>query len=116
MCSYASRLLKGAEIHYGITEKECLAIVWAIKHYRPYLYGTHFKVITDHAALKWLLNLKDPTGRLARLSIYLQAYEFEIDHRSGHLYNNVDALSRPILHFEVYGTEEERSSKNLDFF
>jgi hypothetical protein len=51
VCSFASRLLKGAELHYGITEKECLAVIWAIKHYRIYLYGTNFTVINDHKAL-----------------------------------------------------------------
>ena len=92
---YASRTLKGAEINYGITEKECLAVVWAIKQYRVYVHGKKFSVITDHAALAWLMNITDPTGRLARWSIYLQAYTFDIVHRKGLLHSNADTLSRP---------------------
>jgi hypothetical protein len=58
--------LKGAELHYGITEKECLAVIWSFKHFRIYLYGTKFTVVTDHKALHWLMTINDPTGRLAR--------------------------------------------------
>jgi len=64
--AYYSRILKGAEIHYGITEKECLSVVASIKHFRDYIQGMRFKVITDHSALTWLKNIKEPTGRLAR--------------------------------------------------
>lgn len=95
VCHYESRLLKGPEIHYGISEKECLGIVWAIRKFRPYLYGTQFQVITDHSALKWLMSIKDPTGKLARWSVYLQGYDFEIIHRKGTSHLNVDILSRP---------------------
>ena len=95
VCYYASRLLKGAEVHYGITEKECLAVVWAVKHFRVYLHGTKFIVIADHSALKWLMTINDPTGRLARWSLYLQAYDFEIIQRKKH--TNVEAFSTPVL-------------------
>ena len=94
---YGSRLLKGAEKNYGITEKECLAVVYGVKLYRNYLYGTRFTIITDHSALKWLMNIKDPAGRLARWAIYLQAFEFEIIHKKGSTHSNVDAISRPVL-------------------
>ncbi|CAF1074989.1 unnamed protein product [Brachionus calyciflorus] len=64
--AYSSRILKNAEIHYGITEKECLAVVFGVKKYRIYVYGTEFDVVTDHLALKWLMSISDPTARLAR--------------------------------------------------
>ena len=97
VCQYASRLLKGAELHYGITEKECLAVVWAIRQFRTYVHGVHFIVITDHSALVWLMSIRDPTGKLARWAIYLQSYDYEIKHRRGRIHSNVDTLSRPVL-------------------
>src|SRR5215471_5792617 len=54
--AYASRTLTLAERNYGITELECLAIIWAVKYFRQYICGVKFTIITDHAALKWLLN------------------------------------------------------------
>jgi len=93
---YYSRLLRNAEKNYPITQKECLSVVWGMKKLRPYLYGKPFIVRTDHAALKWLLNLKDATGRLMRWSILLQDYKFVIYHRAGHKHGNADGLSRLI--------------------
>ena len=52
------------------------------------------KVVTDHSSLRWLLNLKDPDGRLARWAIKFQAYDFEIEHRPGSKHINADSLSR----------------------
>lgn len=94
-CMYLSRLLKGAEVHYGISELECLAIVWAISKLRHYIFGQRFTVVTDHSALTWLLNVKDPHGRLARWGLYLQTFDFKIIYRRGVDHGNVDALSRP---------------------
>ena len=53
-----SRKLNCAEANYTKTEKECPEVVWAVTHKcRPYLHGQKFTVITDHSALRWLLNL-----------------------------------------------------------
>jgi hypothetical protein len=54
------------EWNYMITKLECLVIVWTMKHFRPYLYGTKFTVITDHSALRWLMSIQSPSGRLMR--------------------------------------------------
>ena len=57
--AFASRLLKGAELHYEITEKECLAVIWAIQKYRIYLYSTKFdrslsiRVVNEHQRPSW---------------------------------------------------------------
>ena len=91
---YASRVLTAAERNYSTSEKECLAVLWAIKKLRPYIEGYRFRVITDHSALKWLRNLKDPTGRLARWALEMQQWDFEIIHRKGALNHLPDALSR----------------------
>ena len=107
--AYASRLMKGAEINYGITEKECFAVVWTVKQFRNYLFGTEFKIITDHSALAWLMAIKEPTGRLARWAIYLQAYTFTLVHRSGIIHSNADTLSRPpIEQINSIRIDEER--------
>ena len=120
---FISRLLKGAEIHYTITEKECLAIIWGILKLSVYLCSKKFTIITDHSALIWLLSTKNATGRIARWQIILQTFEFEIIHESGKKHLNVDALTRlplktttvnmNIVEFES-NNENEPSSKGLD--
>lgn len=92
--AYASRTLTRQEQKFATTERECLAVIWAVEKFRPYVEGTRFTVITDHYSLLWLNNLKDPTGRLGRWALRLQAYDFNLVHRKGQ--DNVvpDLLSR----------------------
>ncbi|CAF4944880.1 unnamed protein product, partial [Rotaria socialis] len=69
--AYASRTLSTAERNYGATEREALAIVWATKHFRPYLEGNKIYVRSDCKALEWMRTAKDVTGRLARWAMKL---------------------------------------------
>ena len=92
--AYAGRSLNPAERNYSVTEREGLAVVEGIRHFQSYLYGRQFTIYTDHNALKWLMTLKEPTGRLARWSVLLQQYDFEIKHRAGTTNGNAESLSR----------------------
>ncbi|GBC39113.2 retroviral-like aspartic protease 1 [Rhizophagus irregularis DAOM 181602=DAOM 197198] len=92
--AYTSRSLNKAECNYPITDQECLAIVWAIKHFQHYLGLKPFTIVTDHSALKWLKTSKIPKGRRARWVMDLQQYDFNIKHRAGKANANADALSR----------------------
>jgi hypothetical protein len=91
---YASRLLNVAEKNYSATELECLGIVWAIDHFRPYLYGRAFLVKTDHNPLVYLNNTKNKSSRVCRWRLQLSEYKYEIEYKKGVLNTNADALSR----------------------
>src|SRR5438552_14890920 len=60
--AYASRSLNPAEKNYSVTDQECLAVVWAIKHFQHYLELKPFTIIIDHLTLKWLKTAKMPKG------------------------------------------------------
>ena len=92
--AFASRSLSKAERKYCATRREMLALVWAIKHFRPYLYGRRFTVRTDHASLRWLQSFHEPEGQVARWLECLSEYDFEVVHRPGTKHTNTDALSR----------------------
>ena len=92
--TYASRSLQKHERQYGATELKGLGVVWAVKHFRPYLYEHHCDIYTDHEALKSLLNTPQPSGKLARWGMTIQELDVRILHRSGKHNVNADALSR----------------------
>ena len=69
---YGGRNFSDTEKKYSATERQALSVIAAIQKCRPYLLGNHFTVVVDHQALKWLMSLRDPTGRLARWALTLQ--------------------------------------------
>ena len=92
--SYYSQSLTRAERNYCATRRELLAVVAAVTHYRPYLYGKEFRIRTDHASLLWLCRRKMPSAQVARWLEILSEFNFVIEHRAGNKHSNADGLSR----------------------
>lgn len=92
--AYASRTLNKTERKYSTTEKELLGVIFGVEKFRGYVEGTHFTLETDHSSLQYLSKLSNPSGRLARLSLRLSQFDFEIKHRKGTTMVISDALSR----------------------
>ena len=92
--AYASRSLSKHERRYGITELEALAIVWALKYCKAYLWGHRCTVYTDHAPATTLLGTKHSSGKLARWREIVAEFDLEIRYRPGRRNANADTLSR----------------------
>lgn len=103
--SFASRSLNDHEKKYSTIEKELLAIVWATKHFRPYLYGRSFVVKTDHKPLVWLNSLKEPNMKLQRWKIKLNEFDFIIEYIKGKENVVADGLSR--INYEKIDNADE---------
>ena len=71
-----------------------MAVVWATSHFRSYLFGNSFTLVTDHEPLKWIMTTTKLTGKLARWSLLLQEYDFKVEHWAGAKNTNADCLSR----------------------
>ena len=93
--AFRSRTLNDAEVNYSVPELECLAIVWAVEKFQPFIVMSKFEIYTDQRALKWLLTMLDSSNRrLARWALKLSEHSFNIYHREGRLNGNADTLSR----------------------
>ena len=107
--AYAGRALRNAEINYGITDKEGLAVVEGFRHFHTYLYGNVTTVITDHSPLVYIKNNTKLTGRVARWAILLQNYDYDVIYKKGSENTNADALSRvevPDMEHDLQRVEE----------
>ena len=83
----ASRALTPVEQRYSQTEREALGVYWGITHFHLYLYGSSFRVVTDHKPLVPLFNRPNskPPLRIERWILKLQEYEFELVYKKGKL-------------------------------
>lgn len=95
--AYASHVLTKAERKWSTYDRELWAIVWAVRHFRHYLYKQPFVIVTDHKPLLGLRKIpidNDRTGRRARWALELDPFEWTVIHKEGHRHLNADAMSR----------------------
>lgn len=92
--TFASRTLNKHEENLSVIEKELLAIVYACKYFRPYLYGRKFIIQTDHKPLQWLQSIKEPNSKLLRWRLLLEEFDYDIRYVKGKTNTVADALSR----------------------
>ena len=92
--AYYSKTLSPAERNYCVTRRELVAVIKAMKHFRPYLYGQKFRLRTDHASLMWLCRRQEPSHQIARWLELLSEFNYTVEHRKGSHHGNADGLSR----------------------
>ena len=92
--AYGGRSLTKAERNWSASDIECLAVIEGIREHRTYLSNNEFIVYTDHKPLQYLMTHKGTTGRLARWSLELQGYNFQIVYKPGKSNVVADGLSR----------------------
>jgi hypothetical protein len=108
--AYAIRSNNKAERSYSSYKGECLTIVWAVIHFKPYIYGTKFILYIDHQPIKWLMTNDKLTSKLDRWAFIFQEYEFKVIHRPSVTHQNIDTmLWRPLT------TSEDFSKARQDF-
>ena len=91
--AFASSVLTPAECCCSTTKRDLLAVIQAMKWFKPYIWGTQFVLRTDHASLQWLFR-QNSDGMLFRMLQRLQEFDFQVEHRPGDKHGNADGLSR----------------------
>ncbi len=92
--AYASKSLDKAQRNYSVTDREALAIVWALEHFNSFCEGHRYTAVTDHAALKYMLTAQHKTPRMHRMVLRLQPYELKLHYGPGAQNHAADLLSR----------------------
>ncbi|KAI3755926.1 hypothetical protein L1987_55736 [Smallanthus sonchifolius] len=80
---YASKTLLEAQLNYTTTEKELLAVVYALDKFRSYIWGSKVIIYSDHSAVRYLMEKKDVKPRLIRWILLLQEFDFEVRDKKG---------------------------------
>ncbi|KAI5409954.1 hypothetical protein KIW84_055424 [Lathyrus oleraceus] len=104
--AYASRQLKVHERNYPTHDLELAAVVFVLKLWRHYLYGSRFEVFSDHKSLKYLFDQKELNMRQRRWLEFLKDYDFGLNYHPGKANVVADALSRRSLHMSMLMVKE----------
>lgn len=91
--AFASRTLNKAETNYSTIEKEALAIIWAIRKYKPYLLGNQFKLYTDHKPLTFI-KTSTKNNRILNWRLELENYQYTVEYKQGKTNVVADALRK----------------------
>ena len=92
--AYGSQTLGKSEKNYCVTDQELLTVKYFMEYCKYYLLGCHFRVRSDHEALKWLFSMKEPKHRIAQWIEVLSEFDFEQEYHCGKKHWNADTLSR----------------------
>lgn len=108
---FISRTLSKTEANYAVNEKELLAIVWAIKSLRNYLYGCRgLNIFTDHQPLTYSMSDKNPNAKIKRWRAFIEEFAPKFYYKPGNLNVVADALSRQVMnHLSEVGSHSEVS-------
>ncbi|XP_043816094.1 uncharacterized protein LOC122724627 [Manihot esculenta] len=110
---YASCTLDAAQCNYSTTEKELLAVVFALEKFRSYLLGTKVIIYSDHAALRYLIKKKESKPRLVRWILLLQEFDLKIRDKKGKENLVADHLSIILLELEPRPINETFPDEHL---
>ena len=111
--AYASRSLTDSESRYSQLEREALAVFWSIQHFKLYVYGSKFTVVTDHRPLEALYNKANskPTARVEKWILNLQQYTFSVQYEPGTT-NPADFISR---HPVITGDKQDTTERYINY-
>ena len=104
--AYASRQLKVHDKNYPTHDLDLAAMVFVLKIWRHYLYGSKFEVLSDHMSLKYTFDQKGLNMRQSRWLEFLKNYDFQLSYHPGKANVVVDALSRKLLHMSALMVKE----------
>lgn len=107
--AYFSKKLTSTQKKYASVEKECLGVLLAIQHFRHFIEGTSFKVITDARSLLWLFTIGVESGnaKLLRWALKIQSYDIDLQYRKGSQNITADCLSRSLNMINVTSMDPE---------
>ena len=94
--AFASKKLTKGQRSYSVMERECLAVIWAVQKFEPYLYGREFILETDHQPLRCIQKSKVVNHRIMRWALALQPYRYRVVSIKGSDNVGADYMSRSV--------------------